>query len=229
MVILALDTTHPRGSLALARDGEILEAVPVEAPDGFGHVIFQEIEALLGRYQMKLADIDCYAAASGPGSFTGIRVGLSVVKSLAEAHRKTVVPVSNLLAIAAAAEGGGEYLCPVMDARRGEVYAAVYDRQLRPVVPETAATWAALLRLLGEREVTFAATDAELFSGAAAAPLDAGSYRGKRVVVSPLLALPIARLAAARQAEGTALAPEAVEANYVRRADAELKWRDPGA
>jgi tRNA threonylcarbamoyladenosine biosynthesis protein TsaB len=225
MLVLALDTTHHQGSIALAREDRILEVAGIEAPDGFGHTIYQEIEALLARHGVRLAELDCYAAASGPGSFNGIRVGLSVVKSLAEAHQKQVVPVSNLMAMAFAAEG--RYRAPVVDARRGQVFAAVYDESLRVVTPEVATPWDDFLALVGERDMTFVTTDAGLFEPAGAAPLEGSARAGwRRVTVSALLAGPIALIAAARLREGLALAPEAVDANYVRRADAKGNWQD---
>ncbi len=225
MLILALDTTHQSGGLALARDSEILETVAIEGPDGFGHTIYQEIESLLDRHGVRLAQIDVYGAASGPGSLTGIRVGLSVVKALAEVHGKKVVSVSNLAAMAFAAEG--RYRAPVMDARREQVYAAVYDEALQPVIPEIATTWGDFLALVGSREVTFVSTDPSRFSAAGSAPLPSQEGRPwRRMIVSPLLAGPIALLAAARHQQGASLPPEAIDANYVRRTDAELNWKD---
>ncbi len=225
MLILALDTTHAGGSLALAREGAILETLAIASPDGFGHTIYQEIEALLQRHGAMLASIDVYAAASGPGSFTGIRVGLSVVKALAEAHGKKVVPVSNLAAMAFAAEG--RYRAPVMDARREQVYTAVYDENLEPVLPEAAMAWEDFLVLLGSREVTFVSTDSASFDPSGIAPLPAGdSQARRRMAISPLLAGPIALLAGSRHERGESLPPEAIDANYVRRADAELNWKD---
>src|SRR5262249_6022217 len=157
MLILAIDTTSEYGSLALAQDSRVIEAVSLHSREGYGHLIFQEILALLGRHGVKPPDVDGYAAASGPGSFTGVRVGLTAVKGLAEAHGKRVVPVSNLLALAYTGEG--ELRATVLDARRGEIYGAVYEAGLRPVVEEVVAKMARFLEMIGDREVTFAATD----------------------------------------------------------------------
>jgi tRNA threonylcarbamoyladenosine biosynthesis protein TsaB len=226
MLILALDTTSRKGSLALARDGAVLESLSVDAPDGFGQIIFQHIDALLKRHAVTLAGIDCYAAASGPGSFTGIRVGLTAVKAFAEVHRKPVVAVSNLLALAALAEG--RYRAPVLDARRGEVFAAVYDEHLRAVVEEAAVAWPAFLQSIEGREVALIGLDAAIFEpgGAAEAPAGQSSATRFSVAAEPLAAA-IARIAAERHARGEILLPETVDANYVRRTDAELKWKDP--
>ena len=226
MLLLAIDTTSFHGGVSLANDGEILETKPIDAPDGFGTVIYQEIRSLLERQRLHLRDIDCYAAAAGPGSFTGIRIGLAVVKSLAEAHGKRVVPVSNLAALAWA--GSGRYRAPILDARRGEVYAAVYDDQLRPVVDEVVTGWEEFLQLVGAREVTFLSPDPTMFQPGGAAPIATeGHSRYRTATVSTCLAEAVAQLAAARVAEGKVMPPEAVDANYIRRPDAELKWRDP--
>src|ERR1044071_5185718 len=99
-LLLAIDTTSPSGSVALARGQEIIDLVALHSTEGYGHLIFQQIIALLGRHNLRLSDVDGYAAASGPGSFTGVRVGLTAAKGLAEAHGKLVAPVSNLKALA---------------------------------------------------------------------------------------------------------------------------------
>jgi tRNA threonylcarbamoyladenosine biosynthesis protein TsaB len=224
MLILALDTTSRLGSLALARDGAVLEALAVEAPDGFGQMIYQLIDELLQRHGAALADIDCYAAASGPGSFTGIRVGLTAVKAFAEVHGKPVAAISNLLALASQAEG--RYRAPVLDARRGEVFTAVYDERLRPVVAEAVIGWGKFLESLAGREVTFIARSAEIFEQGSVAERQQGPQWRYTTAGEPLAAA-VARLAAERCARGETQPPEAVDANYVRRTDAELKWKDP--
>ncbi len=226
MLLLAIDTTSFHGGVSLAGNDEILETKPIHAPSGFGTVIYQEIRSLLERQRLHLRDIDCYAAAAGPGSFTGIRIGLAVVKSLAEAHGKKVVPVSNLTALARA--GSGCYRAPILDARRGEVYAAVYDDQLRPVVDEVVTLWEDFLRLVGDREVSFLSQDSNMFAAGGAAPIETQSQaRYRTVTVSTCLAEAAAQVAVACVAEGKVMPPEAVDANYIRRPDAELKWKDP--
>ena len=190
-------------------------------------MIYPEIDALLGRAGLTLQDIDGYAAAAGPGSFTGIRVGLSVIKSLAEVQGKKVVPVSNLRALAFA--GAGKYRAAVMDARRREVYAGVYDDRGQPVIDEVVTGWENFLVSLGDRPVTFVSLDRGLFEEGRAAPLlEAGDAGGRKIVVAERpLAAAVAGSARATFEEGRALAPEAVDANYIRRPEAELKWKDP--
>jgi tRNA threonylcarbamoyladenosine biosynthesis protein TsaB len=226
MLLLALDTTSRHGSLALARNGALIESVAVEAPEGFGQIIFQHLDGLIKRHGAAFSDIDCYAGAAGPGSFTGIRVGLTAIKALAEVHGKPVVAISNLMALASQAEG--RYRAPVIDARRGEVFAAVYDDQLRPIVAEAAVAWPVFLESLAGREVTFVAQTADVFEQGGAAEWKASmNSKWRRVVAAEPLAAAVARLATMRFARGEAPPAEAADANYVRRCDAELKWKDP--
>ncbi len=105
--------------------GAAIDEMPLHAPDGFAHVLFAHVEEILRRNRANLADVECFAAASGPGSFTGVRVGLACIKGLAEAMGKPAVGVSNLQAIASF--GTAPLRAAVMDARRGDVYGAVYD------------------------------------------------------------------------------------------------------
>ncbi len=140
MTILALDTTSQWGGIAIRKSGQEIAATALQAPDGFGHLIFQAVQEVLSRAQLDLTDIDCFAAASGPGSFTGVRIGLSAVKGLAAATGKPAVAVSNLKAMAL--YGRLPLRATLLDARRGETYAAVYDAGLHAVEPETVANLA---------------------------------------------------------------------------------------
>ena len=214
MTLLAVDTTSEFGSLALSRDGVALEVAALHSPDGFGHVLFQAIRALVERHGLALSDIDGYAGASGPGSFTGVRVGLTAIKGLAEAHGKRVVAISNLQALAWA--GRGALRAAVIDARRGEVYAAVYDEAMQAVAPETVGPLEEFLQSIQGRAVTFVVTE-----GSALVPRLAPVVTATRE-----LAGPVAALAALEFAAGRALPPEQVDANYIRRSDAELKWKE---
>lgn len=98
--LLAVDTTSDFGSIALSDEGRVMEELAVDSAGGYAHVLFDEIARLLARHGLSLGDIDCFASAAGPGSFTGVRVGLTAVMGLAEANRRRVVAVSNLQALA---------------------------------------------------------------------------------------------------------------------------------
>lgn len=202
-LILALDTTHEFGSLAVCRGDEVLEAVAMHAPTGFAHVLY----AHLAQLKTNLKDVDCFSAASGPGSFTGVRVGLACIKGLAEAYAKPAVAVSNLQALSTF--GAAALRAVVLDARRGEVYGAVYDAAGALVLPETVGPLQAWLDSLAAMETDFITGDVEL-------PVP-------RVIRAPQsIATAVARIAATLPPQD----PAALDANYVRRSDAELFWRE---
>jgi tRNA threonylcarbamoyladenosine biosynthesis protein TsaB len=219
--IAAIDTTSEYGSLALIQDGEVLEELLVASPDGFGHVIFPQLEALLNRHGWLPASVDCFACASGPGSFTGIRVGLSAVKGLGEALNKPVVAVSNLRAIAW--HGKRSFRAAVLDARRGELYGAVFSASLELVKPEAVLPCSVWAETLPEGELEILSTDFSAFRHILAAPRFAHS---SLTVVPQALAGAVGRIASDYLASGAAARPEEADANYVRRSDAELLWKE---
>jgi tRNA threonylcarbamoyladenosine biosynthesis protein TsaB len=198
--LLAIDTTSEFGSLALAEGGRVMEEVALDSPDGYAHVLFAEIERLLARHKITIADIEGFAAAAGPGSFTGVRVGLTAAKGLAEATGRKVVAVSNLQALAWF--GAKALRAPVIDARRGEIFGAVYDAELRLVSNEVVMKYEDWLRTLPGDVELIAQQPPRVLAGA------------------------VARIAVQRFEAGSAQDPAEIDANYVRRSDAELMWRD---
>ncbi len=209
MKILALDVTSEFGSIALLDGAKLIEQVAVHSPEGFAHVLFQEIEALLALHGWTIADVEGFAATSGPGAFTGVRVGLTVVKGLAEACGRKVVAVSNLRALACF--GSAELRAAVLDARRGDVYGGVYDSSGRAVQDEVVTkleTWLAGLPAGAE----IVAQGIELERPYTRAPRE--------------IAAAVGRIAAEEFAEGGGKDPAEIDANYVRRSDAELFWRE---
>ena len=215
-MILSIDTTSEFGSIALTEGDRTVEEIPLYSPDGFGHILFQRIEQLLARHEVEVNQMDCFAAASGPGSFTGVRVGLTAVKGLAEATGKRVVAVSNLRALAFF--GTAPLRATVLDARRGEVYGAVYNDRLENVAPETVMKFPDWLKTLPKR-FEFIAVD---FS-----PFLASVDPNVPVITAPrALAAAIGRIASAEYRDGRAKGPAEIDANYVRRSDAELFWKE---
>jgi tRNA threonylcarbamoyladenosine biosynthesis protein TsaB len=230
IIILAVDTTSAHGSLALLQGRQLLECLEVEAPQSFSRVLFGEIESLLERHNLTLPEIDLYAAAAGPGSFTGVRVGLTAAKGLAVAHGKRVAPVSNLAATALLACELAEaslprLLIPVLDARRGELYAGVYERvsdappamPLRLVMQEVVGPAAALQERLAGLPL---ALDDAAFCGPDVERLPLAHFR--RLTTGRALAGAVALLAWHAHQAGASLVPEEADANYVRRSDAEI-------
>ena len=219
-MILAVDTTHEFGSLALVHGGRTIEEMPLHSPEGFGHILFGHLDRLLERHALQIGDIGCFAAAAGPGSFTGVRIGLACVKGLAEATGRPVVPVSNLRAMASF--GTGRRRVVLLDARRGEIYAGVFGPDLQPLAAEVVIKLPAFLASL-PLGVEFIAADFTPFLAALLASHHAGA---PRIAGPRALAAAIGAIAESDLGAGLALDPAAVDANYVRRSDAEMLWKD---
>jgi tRNA threonylcarbamoyladenosine biosynthesis protein TsaB len=213
-LILAIDTTTEYGSLALVRGGELLEETLLHAPGSFSSVLYEELERLLQRHGLKLGDVDCFAAASGPGTFTGVRVGLACVMGLAEAMGRPAAAVSNLQALARF--GAARLRGVALDARRGDIYGAVYGERGTLVAPEVVSKLAPWLQSLPDGVEEFLSNDLAL-------NLEGTRFSSARIVTAPrALASAVAHIAAERLARGEVSGADDLDANYVRRTDAEL-------
>ncbi len=188
----------------------MVEELAIVAPDGFAQLLFPAIQGLLERHNWTLRQVELFAVASGPGSFTGVRVGLAAVKGLAEASRRPAQAVSNLRALAGL--GTGRLRMSLINARRGEAYLGLYDHDLRMVQAERVGQ---LHSLLMDRPL-----EAELITREIWAELVATEV-AVRVDGRPLASV-VARLAI----RDGGVDPAALDANYVRRSDADGRWQD---
>ncbi len=231
MVILALDTTTRVGSVAVMRD-EQLVASEVGNPDRtHGERLPEDARRILADLGLSLRDVELFAVCSGPGSFTGLRVGLATIQGLALAGGRLVVPVPTLEALSYAAldrhhpTESGSLIVPWMNAHRGEVFGAVYaagddgslDARRPPVVgagPDLLADWASLFV---DRPPLFIGDAVGDMQPAIAERVGPASLQ----VGIPALA-PIIAQRAATMGEAAQVRPHAVRPVYVRRPDAEL-------
>ncbi len=233
MLILALDTTTRAGSLALLCDGCLLEVAAGDATLTHAARLPGAILDALSRHHLTLGDVDLYGVAVGPGSFTGLRIGIATVQGLAFAHGRFVVGVSALDALAEAAgpaaaesSGGPARRAAWMDAQRGEVYGQLYrpsgplwEPVSEPIVAGPAAVLANWSGSLGAGVVELVGDGAVAYRAELAAAL---GNRARPAESVPPLASAIAQIAARHAAAGLAVAPAAVRPLYVRRPDAEL-------
>jgi tRNA threonylcarbamoyladenosine biosynthesis protein TsaB len=234
MLVLALDTTTRAGSIAVARDGRLLHLHEGDGARPHAERLPGDLMTSLSRAGAGLPEVDVFAVAVGPGSFTGLRIGIAAIQGCAFATGRPVVGVSALEAIAHAAAAAhglatGSRLGVWMDAHRQEVFSALYDLAdgedgtvLRVVEEpavgtpdETAARWHRLLAgawcpVAGDGAVKYSAALAQA-AGAPVAALD-----------PPSLAPAIARIAGRSARRGEGVVPHAVRPLYVRRPDAEL-------
>lgn len=233
MLILSLDTTTKAGSAAVLRDDEILAVAAGNGERTHGERLPGEIAAVLGRAGVAASALDLLVVASGPGAFTGLRIGLASMQGLAMSLDKPVIGVSALDALAwtmlQAGQEPGVAIATWMDAQRGEVYAAMYDaadredlhpwrvRQAPIVGPPDAiargllALHAGPVRAVGDGAIRFRDM------------LEAVSPDWTVEPDVPLLAPALAWIGRRGAARGEAGPPHALQPLYVRRPDAELE------
>jgi tRNA threonylcarbamoyladenosine biosynthesis protein TsaB len=223
MLLLAVDSSGKNGSIALARCGTDGACTPFEpaplAGGTFSAQLIPQIAALLDKHGFAKSQLDAFAVVSGPGSFTGLRVGLGAIKALAEVLHKPIATVSLLEAVAASApkEFSGKVLA-VLDASRGEFYAGEY---------EVSASGMTMLseRLLPRAELITAAIGACVITPDGSAAEAARKSAAQVVPIPAPRADTIARLAWPKILAGQTVTPDALEANYIRRSDAELFFK----
>lgn len=126
-MILAIDTSGRSGSIALVDKGSLVAERTVGDAGPHAGWLLQNIAELCSSKGIAPGEIDLYAAAAGPGSFTGLRIGLTTIKGLAWSMEKPVVPVCTLTALAMNAFGTSMPVCPVLDARKSEVYTGLFS------------------------------------------------------------------------------------------------------
>ena len=234
MYILALDTATRDGSVALVDEHRVIEERRGDAARSHAERLPGELLALAEVHGVSVRAIDLFAVAAGPGSFTGLRIGIATIQGLALATGKPVVAVSALEALAqSAGRAPGTLIAAWMDARRREVFAALYRvADAPPFSPErlvevegasagdpaaTLARWGSHLR---DARVTFVGDGAALYADAIA---DHRSIRPEVLREPPLLAGVIGQMALIRAQRGDTIDPAAVHPLYVRRPDVEVE------
>jgi tRNA threonylcarbamoyladenosine biosynthesis protein TsaB len=227
-LLLAIETATVAAGVALLRGDAVVasRALPSERPAS--ETLLPAVIALLSEAGVALAAIEAFAVSAGPGSFTGLRVGVATVKGLAFGGEAVVVSVPTLAALALRAAPAPGPIAALLDARRGEVYAAVYDRD--PLSPPRVGP--VVLRPDALAEVI-----ATLAEGAACTVIGEGvlvvadvlrARFGERLrLVPPPAGLPdpvaVGRLGARLLAAGAGSTADALTPVYVRRAEAEVK------
>ena len=130
MLVLAVDTTTPHSSVALLENSNLLTEVNSVSSLTHSERLLPAVDLILSQRGLTIKDVEAYAVAVGPGSFTGIRIGLSTIKSFALSSGNPIAPVSTLKALALKLKlPHNRLLCPLLDARKGEIYAALFEVQ----------------------------------------------------------------------------------------------------
>ena len=135
MNILAIDTSTMISTVTIANDNEILGDFNVNQQKTHSESLVPMIETLLNLLGMEIKDIDEFVIAEGPGSFTGLRIGMTIAKTLAQVNDKKLIPISTLLALANNSSSDNLKV-PMLDARGNRVYGAVYDKDFNEIIKE---------------------------------------------------------------------------------------------
>ena len=137
MKILGIDTSSPTGSVALVDNNDVISESLLNSSKNYSDKLLIEMDAVLNSSKTKLNQIDGFVITTGPGSFTGLRVGMSLLKGLILATQKPFASVNTLDAYAETVQPGPYAICPVLDARKKEVYTALYNSKNGLCVRET--------------------------------------------------------------------------------------------
>ena len=168
MIILAVDTTAFTGSVALLEKTRLIAELNIDSSSTHSERLLPAVDFLLKTNQLSIQDMEGFAVSVGPGSFTGIRIGLSTVKSFSYASGKPVAGVSTLKALAEKLRRTQTHLlCPLLDAKKGEVYAALFESKgdkLSEIVPQGAYSPDRFFSLLpSHRVISFIGSGAQVY------------------------------------------------------------------
>lgn len=241
MLILAIDTTSENGGVGLYANLDCLASVRNTGSTGFSVTLFQMVDqalkeggAKLGGQSIPLGDVELFSAATGPGSFTGIRTGLAAVQGWATALGRPVVGVTILAAMAQAARFQTEWAASIMDARRDEFYLGVFRRDSSR--EDSLLSQEGDGMVLGRDQIRKFLAD-QLSQGKAVTCIDRDEDLPARALRADLpgsmpwqtvpgfLAGTIARMGLEAHRRGNLQSPAQLDALYIRRPDAEVNWR----
>lgn len=223
MLILAVDTTTPCGSVALLEGAKLRLEVNSESPLTHSERLLPSVDFILKSEGLNVSDLDAFAVAVGPGSFTGIRIGLSLIKSFAFSSEKPVAPVSTLKALALKlSHPHSRLLCPMLDARKGEIYAALFELKkdkLFELIPQGVYRPDQFFALLpSHRIISFIGHGAELFRDKIFDYLKDKARFSQR---SCFIAYEVGRLGYEILKEGKGVSSQSVQPLYFRKSQAE--------
>jgi tRNA threonylcarbamoyladenosine biosynthesis protein TsaB len=225
MFILGIETATKTGGVAIVSDDGVLAEYTLNIEATHSERLMSTVDRVLKDTGLALSRIDGYGVSIGPGSFTGLRIGLSTVKGLAFTTGKPLAAVPTLKALAWNVPYSRHQVCPLLDAKKKEVYAALYrhdGRDLLPVWGEAVVPLAELAeRITGE--VVFTGEGARLFTG------EIERLFGTRAHIAPLSAMvpsaaSVAEIALMMLKGGQRADPDNLSPLYIRRPEAELAW-----
>lgn len=227
MKILAIETATVAGSIAIVDDAAgLIGEVRVDVKIVHAERLMPSIQWLLNASNVLIKEIDAFAVSIGPGSFTGLRIGLSTVKGFSYAAKKPLIPVRTLDAFARTLPFCSHMICPVLDARKNEVYAALYkweENNCVKVMPETALSPEELVKRIDE-PVVFMGDGIKKYRELIDAGLKENAIYAPSSKMSPS-ASTVAEIAIETINQEIHTDPVSLVPFYIRKSEAEVNWK----
>lgn len=224
MKLLAIDTATKAASAAIVSSEGVLGEIGLNIGKTHSQKFLPSVELLLGLCDMTLADMDGFAVTVGPGSFTGVRIGLATAKAWSYALKKPVIGINTLDALAG--NGDCRYICPILDARRNEFYTCLYEHG-QPVWDYQALSPLALVEQLGaiEDKVEFVGDAVSGYQEFFKERLGAKAYfpESARQV---FMAASLGAMALAKLEQGAGVTALEIQPFYLRASEAEIKMQE---
>jgi len=221
--MLGIDTAGRSGSVALVDETQLLASFYLRQAPPFSSHLMRLVDTVCAQVGCRISDLGGFAVSLGPGGFTSLRVGLATAQGLAMATGRPLFGCSTFEALVAMAAGWHGIVCPVLEARRGEVYAAFYSRQdamVREVIPGMVTTPDVLCTLVTERTL-FLGSGVRAYRALLTTTLGAHAVCLENVTEGELAAS-VARLGQARLPHASTAARQTLTPLYIRAADARL-------
>jgi tRNA threonylcarbamoyladenosine biosynthesis protein TsaB len=233
VITLAIDTSEMRGSVSVRKDRRLAALRKHVTNEDYSSWLLPAVGECLAAAEIRMEDVDLIGVSAGPGSFTGVRVGLTTVKAWAEVYGKKVVGVSRLEAMARCADSGAPWVAACYDAQRGQMFAAMYrrtdgtcERMEDEMVIEAENLLQCAKRRAESEWIAWVSLDPELITSLA-------GWQERTLAGDTMqrlegeLADMIGEIAEERAGQRLFTDPLELNANYVRRSDAEIFWKGP--
>jgi tRNA threonylcarbamoyladenosine biosynthesis protein TsaB len=225
MFILGIETSTKTGSVAIVSEDAVIAQYSLNIEVTHSERLMSTVDRVLKDSGIVIADMDGFAVAIGPGSFTGLRIGLAAVKGLAFATGKPVAAIPTLKALAWNLPQAGHPVCPMLDARKNEVYAALYKyqgRELVQLMPEATIPLAEIAnRIAGT--VLFTGEASRIYQQSLEQAFGDRAFFAPRTACLPSAAA-VAEIGLGMIQKGEQIDPDNLTPLYIRRPEAEVAW-----
>ncbi len=222
MFLLAIDTATNSGGVAISRNHEVIGLTMMKTPLKYAEHVIYYIEFLLTHLGVKMEEINCVAVSSGPGSFTGLRIGIAMTKGLAQPLDLPAVGISTLEALAYRFRHVSEVVAPMIDARRQQIYGGVYkvaDEQIETISKGTVLAPAKWMKEIPGDDCLFVGDGAQMYRQA----VIAARPKARVILTDNAILTELCQLGYRRYLKGEAVSAIELKANYIRPSDAEKK------